>query len=690
MTTKIQASRWFVTPTDFAIRVTVPDLKGWIGKSLVVEAGTRALVIDEGVLLGELPAGEYTFQTLLDRLEFWRKKQTTVFLARAEEQLLLSNIKNVACSEGLGFDLELQWGLQLGDVVAFMHNLMGTRDAVSVPDLQEMIGPVMAQAIRETVCQHTFDEVNEPGFTRVLSDGIRTRVDARLKRFGLVFKELGWLRSNSDGEHLAQKKGELLLAAKETQVERMAADIANDKLKARLDNYREKIPVRTALREVLSDDKISKLQSTEDLKKALLDVDRQRLLRKEDHDMLVEAYADRKEDRGNLREHLQTTLDLQREQELDALRLDVDHAMQMKAMEHDAALAKLSRSADSDAWKDEVEREKQERMHHWEQKREKQRAKWQMIHEARSEKRDESWKSIQHEDRIEDIRGDLELRRAERQRKLDLLQAELETRLASERLEVQKRQKEWELKFKQQKSANQIERLQKVQEMNARFAEQQQRMQLDLETLKADSSHKRELERMQAMGSMSTEAMIATAGADNAALLADLKKHEATQELAKVEASASPDAALNEERLRMYEKMNETEKAKADAIAEAYKMAMQSQQTNVSTMIGGLAQAATGGQPAAPQPVAAKPVAPQSSAPPPAAVWHVSLNGTQSPAMSLEQVNQAIQTGQVVPSTMVWKTGMKEWKTADQVQELADCFGPPPMPNDGPPPMPPA
>ena len=220
--------------------------------------------------------------------------------------------------------------------------------------------------------------------------------------------------------------------------------------------------------------------------------------------------------------------------------------------------------------------------------------------------------------------------------------------------------------------------------MNARFAEQQQRMQLELETLKADSSHKRELERMQAMGSMSTEAMIATAGADNAALLADLKKHEATQETAKVEATASPDAALNEERLRMYEKMNETEKAKADAIAEAYKMAMQSQQTNVSTMFGGLAQGATGGQPAAP-----KQTAPQQSAPPPAAVWHVSLNGTQSPAMSLEQVHQAIQTGQVVPATMVWKTGMKEWNTADQVKELADFFGPPPMPNDGPPTMPP-
>ncbi|MDB4644467.1 GYF domain-containing protein [Rubripirellula sp.] len=699
MSVSIQNDRWAVAPEDYAVRITIPDLKGYFdkipligktpkGRALVIEPGTRALIFDDGVLLGEADPGSYTLESFEQRLQFWRKKQATVFLTRGEDQVLKSTISNVPCLEGVCYDFSFQWTLQMRDVLAFMNNLMGANDQVAVLGMQNMLGPMVAQAIRETVGQHPFDEVGKPGFTAVLADGIRSRIDVRLKRYGLVFQDLQWIKPSSDGDHLDEKKGELFLAAKETQLERAAAEVENEKLKARLDGYKEKIPVRTALREAVSGDKLSKVQSTEDFKKALVEVDQKRLLRKEDHDMLVEAYEDKKEDRGQLRDHLIATLDLQREQELDALRLDLDHVVQMKSMEHDIELAKLSRSGDAEAWKDELEREKQQATHRWEQKHEKERAKWQMIRETRREKRDDSWESIQHEHKMEDIRGDLEFTRAERQRKLDLLDSELKTRLAAEKLEVQKRQKEWELDFKQQKSANQMERLQKVQEMNARFAEQQQRMQLELETLKADSSHQRELERMQAMGSMSTEAMIATAGTDNAALLADLKKHEATQETAKAEAAASPDAALNEERLRMYEKMNETEKAKADAIAEAYKMAMQSQQTNVSTMIGGLAQAATAGQTAAPQPT--RPAAPKPQAPAPnLAVWHVSLNGTQSPAMSFEQVQEAIQTGQVVPTTMVWKTGMKEWKTAEQVEDLENCFGPPAMPNDGPPPMPP-
>lgn len=699
MAVSIQNDRWAVSPEDYAVRITIPDLKGYFdkiplfgkapkGRTLVIEPGTRALIFDDGVLLGEADPGAYTLESLEQRLQFWRKKQATVFLTRGEDQVLKSTISNVPCLEGVCSDFSFQWTLQMNDVLAFMSNLMGANAGVSILELQKMLGPMVAQAIRETVGQHSFDEVGKAEFTSVLADGMRSRIDVRLKRYGLVFQDLQWVKATSDGDQLEKIKGSLFLATKETQLERAAAEVENDQLKARLEDYKEKIPVRTALREAISGDDLSEVQSTEDFKKALVEVDKQRLLRKEDHDMLVETYEDRKDDRGQLREHLLATLDLQREQELDALRLDLDHVVQMKSMEHDIELASLSRSGDAEAWKDELERDKQQATHRWEQKQKKERAKWQMIRETRREKRDDSWEAIQHEQKMEEIRGDLEFTRADRQRKLDLLDSELNTRLAAEKLEVQKRQKEWELEFKQQKSSNQIERLQKVQEMNARFAEQQQRMQLELNNLKEDSSHKREMERMQAVGNLSTEAMIATAGADNAALLADLKKHEATQDTAKVQATASPDAALNEERLRMYEKLNETEKAKADAIAEAYKMAMQSQQTNVSTMIGGLAQAATPPQPASPQPVRSAVAKPQAG-PPTLTVWHMSLNGTQSPAMTFEQVQEAIQSGQVVPATMVWKTGMKEWSTADQLPELADSFGPPPMP-PGPPGPPPA
>jgi hypothetical protein len=274
-----------------------------------------------------------------------------------------------------------------------------------------------------------------------------------------------------------------------------------------------------------------------------------------------------------------------------------------------------------------------------------------------------------------------------------LIESELNSRLEAEKLVVQKRQQEWELEFQDKKSTSQMDKLQRVQEMNAEFAERQQKMQIEMENLKEDSASNRELDRISAMGNLSTEALVATAGAENAALLADLKKHEATQDAAKVQATANPSAELNEERLRMYEKMNEAERSKADAIADAYKTAMQSQQGNVQQMIGGLAQAATPPAPAA----TGFPPAMQAAAPHPmpvVEVWHVILNGQQSPALQLAQVQQYIQSGQVNASTQVWKTGLASWMPAGQVPELAGLLGgglasPPPM-SSGPPGSPPA
>ena len=265
------------------------------------------------------------------------------------------------------------------------------------------------------------------------------------------------------------------------------------------------------------------------------------------------------------------------------------------------------------------------------------------------------------------------------------MQSELNSRLQSEKLEMQKRQQEWDLEFKQKQSGSQLDRLQRVQEMNAQFTERQHRMQLEMENLKADGASKRELDRIQVMSSLSTEAMIATAGTQNAALLVELKKHEASQEAAKAQATANPAAQLNEERLRMYERMNETERTKADAIAEAYKMAMQAQHSSVNQMIGGLSHAATPPAPMAgafPPPMTAQP---WGSPPPMAAseIWHVSLNGQQSPPLQLAQVHQYVKNGQVNAATMVWKTGLPSWVPAGQVSQLTAFFmgGPP-----GPPP----
>ena len=684
MSVNLQHDRWSVSETEFAVKVMVPDLKGFFDKlpviggapkarSLVIEPGTRALVIDDGILVGEVPPGEYTLESFVDRLQFWQKKQTTIFLTRCEEVPVESYAPNVPCLDSVCFDVSYRWTVQINNVLSFMENLMGARESISIVELDELLSPVVGQAVYTTIGQCSYDEVRYPDFVTRLADGIRSRSDVKLQRWGLDFIDLQTADCSCDDGGQEERKGEQWLALREVQLQRAASDVESNELSAQLDNIRSKVPLRKELREAVSSDRLNKIHSEEDFANVLLDIDKGKLLRKDERDALIAAYKERKEDREQLRDHLLATMDIHREQELQELRVELDHAIRQKSLEKEIELARLSNTQEAEQWRHELEREKEEATHRRQQKYENVKARWERVRGARQQKRDDSWEAVLHDQKMEEVRADLDVAKADRARKVALIQSELNSQLESEKLEVQKRQQKWELEFQDKKSSSQMDKLQRLQEMNAQFAERQQKMQIELENLKADSASKRELDRIGAMGSLSTEALVATAGAENAALLADLKKHEATQDAAKVQATTNPAAELNEERLRMYEKINETERAKAEAIAEAYKTAMQSQQGNVQQMIGGLAQAAT---PSAAAPAGVPPM--PAAAPPPmpvAETWHVSLNGEQSPALQLAQVQQYIQTGQVNAATMVWKTGMAGWMAAGQVPELAGFLG---------------
>jgi hypothetical protein len=554
---------------------------------------------------------------------------------------------------------------------------MGAHERISVSKLEELVAPSLHQAVRDCFGHIPSETLLRGDYLSGLADGIRSRVDVKFSRYGLVFVDLQSVTAIPRDGGISARQGELWLKARENQLQNAANEIDNEHLRANAEDMTKKTTLRVALRSIVNEDNLNKIKSREDFEKAILDIDKDRLLRKEERDAMISAYEERKEDHEQLRKHFLEIIDIQREQELDELRLNMDHAVRMNSLTQEIDQAKLSRTLKSDQWRSELERERDEAEQQRQQRHLDVKSRWERIREARRQGREESFESLVHEQRSEGMRGELELARAERQRQIALVQAELESRLANEKLEIQKRQELWDIEAREKKSSSQLDRLQRIQQMNAEFAEKQQRMQLEMETLKADSSSKRELDRIRAMSTVSTEVLIATSGEANAAFLADLKKHEASQDAVKAQAAANPASELNAERLRLYEQMNATERAKAEAIAEAYKMAMQAQQSSVHQMIGGLAQAATPvnhGQPAYLH-ATHSPVPPTMNSPPPpiasADVWYFSIQGQPSHPMTWAQFQHSMQSGHVSAATMVWKPGMPAWAPASQVPELA-------------------
>ncbi len=670
----IENNRWSVQPDECAVRIMVPDLKGFFksiptSKALVVEPGTRALVVDDNGVLGEVPPGSYTMESFVERLQFWRDKQTTIFLFRGEDISVDAEVKDVVCMDNVCLDIACRWTFQVSELLSFMQNLMGANDSVTIADIVKKLSPTFEQAIRMAVGRTGYDEIKQPDMLGIVQNSVKSEVDPKFLRYGFSFVGIETFQpKNSDPEmeKVEDKQGDNFRRKKEIEMIHAAGRLDNEELGGKLDNTRDAVYVRQQLRDVVSSDKLNKFTTKEEFSEGIFEIDKKKLLRREERDDLIAGFEERKEDREGLRSHLLETIDVHRERELDELRLDMDFAIRQKTLAKEIELSELSNSADAEEWRHELLREREESQHRNEEKHKKLTARWQRIREVQNEKRDDSWKSVLHEQKMDEVQADLEIARADRGRQVALIESDLETRLADEKLQVQKRQEEWDLELQSKKSVSQMEKMQRLQEMNAKFAERELQVKAEVEKLKADSESERELNRIKAMGSLSTEALVATAGADNAALLADLKKHESTQDAIAAQANAQPGAELNEERLRMYEKMNESAESKADAIAEAYKTAMSLQQ---------------GQAPAPAQAHAPPPMAPQS--PPPMANaqgWHAMINGQQQGPYPLNQLVTYIQGGQVNHQTMVWKTGMAGWVAAAQAPELAGYLPPPPPP----------
>ena len=707
MSPVIENNRWSVGTNDFAARVAIPDLKGFFdripiisslpkAKTLVVEPGTRALMVDEDFFIGEIPPGGYTFEEFVKRLQFWRDNQTTAFLVRCEDVPIDSRLQNVPCLDNVCFDIDFRWTVQITDIVQLIANFMGARTELKISELQNLLLPMVSQAISATFGSTSYDDSKKPTYIQQLQSEVKSQVDLKFQRYGLALHEIQNLKLASEVDSIPDQKGELFKRTRELQIQQAVSGVEDDELRARVKDYQSKTSLRDDLRKVVIDDRLNKLNSQHEFEKAIFEIDKQRLLQTEESHALVHAFESRKEDRDSLRAHLLATLDLQRERDIDELRMEMDHANARKTLAHEMELAKLSRSDNAQAWRQELEKEKEELEHRLQQKRVRLKANWDILREKRSQMREDSFAALVHEQKIEDVRLNVDLAKAERARKIAIIQSELETRLAHDKLEIEKRQQQWELAHRKDRSNNQFDRLQRMQEMNAQFAERQMRMQVDMENLKADGASKRELDRIQALSQVSADVLIATVSTENAALLADLKKaelgrsnrprdkHQQPSGYRSRADESTPRSRIDEERMRLYEKMNETERAKADAIADAYKMAMQAQQASVHQMIGGLAQASSAQS--NPSPFGPPPVSHATPQPMPSSVvWYVSLNGQQSPPLQLPQLQQYIQSGHVHAGTMVWKAGMSNWLPAYQVPELASLFGPSGPP--GPPPL---
>jgi len=591
MATQIEEHRWTAPEGQFAVRIQVNDLEGFFSKKLVVEPGTRALVIDDGAYLGEVPPDTYTLESFGRRLRFWNKKQCTVVLVREEDFPISFLCGNLPTRENLSVEACVRLTVQIDDVGLFLKNLLGTRPEFSAEDLDGALAPLIRQALWEAVGRMSITELTAPEVRRDVDAAVDQALGVSLARYGLKFgqvqmasikhekfdehrRKLGeaWLLKEGveqqkalDDIYSAEELQKIKRQERTNELELLAENVGIDREEGQVAAALRRVGVRGRMREAVLSDKFDKIKTADELAAMLQEQDKSKLLRQEEIDELTAMYREKKEDREAARRHLVQHLELQRWYELAELRAEMDHRAKVRALDHEIQLARRVEDEDSRRWAAELEKQRQQADHNRQEQKKDLEHKCGLAAKMAGQKREDEWQTLLHQQRMDRLQGEVQIAQADRRSRIDVFEREMKERHA-----------ELDRRIKQGQFDDQLAKLERVQQLNADYV----RRQAELAEMRADKSAQRELARLGAIKELGVEALVATADVANAEILAKMKMHESSQQTAQIEAQtgAAHLEASKQEQARMYERMLEQGKSHVDALAQAFREGMAGQQ----------------------------------------------------------------------------------------------------------------
>lgn len=323
MAASIDHNRWQRDIGDFAVRIEVDDIKGWLTSNLVVEEGTRVILLQGGAAKGELPPGEYQLGDLKHRfLELFKLSyaaRTTALLFSAGDSTLRMLFRNLRTQDGLMADAALELAVGLTDAHSCLVNLMKGQNSVTDSHIESLLRGEITNVLQSVVrTVPAKDLYGNADLREKITDELNRSLRATLSRNGLQLNQVRSIEAFCPAYDDQSSKISGQLAGKAQDVE-AAAEYA--KLEAHL-------------RETTVADKINKINNerewTEFIEQARHEVGMKRAIRKEEMDELLRVYQESREDKDLMRKRLLQQID----QEHQIAMMRITHAGEKEAVDH--------------------------------------------------------------------------------------------------------------------------------------------------------------------------------------------------------------------------------------------------------------------------------------------------------------------------------------------------------------------
>ena len=509
----MRRNHWARREEDFAVRVEADDLPGTLKHGLIIDPGVNALLVEKGAVLATVAPGEYNIDSLGGRLkELFSGRipeRITALLVEITPTELVFELNDLFSKDPILIAAKVRLQAEVKEPGKFLVNMLKGRERLSKDYLRQYLEPEVVDVAKRWVKKYSVEELAEDlslneKFELALEEALR----ATFRQMGLHFlnvrvleldlahiDRLNNIYSNyalqiSEAEAQAQGKKSWVDAKHELDL----AELAEETQKVEIEEKR--VDLYQRMREALMSDRMNEIYSEAEFKTFLDDMDRDKLLREREKAEMLRLWQEEDIDRDTARAHLLAKLDIEQSYELRAMELKLRSDLDDKTLEAELRLARMRATKQQ-----EIEFAK------WEFKIRRQRA--QAEFEREQAEADLQQKKLEHDARLamEGETANEELRQMDKELELGLkgLRGIKQVRAEAE-------QAKWDLE--QQKLAFEWEK-------------QQHQLEMDLQRERIQMEH--ELNRLDKLGELGTEALIAASPKEQAEILADLKKQETLQ-----------------------------------------------------------------------------------------------------------------------------------------------------------------
>lgn len=542
----IKDGRWSAPENVLAERITVDDLSGYTSKKIVIDPGTRVLLVVGNEYYSDAPPNTYTMQNFMQMLGLQKPKPMTFVFTRSGKMLFQFHMDNLRTVEGLAVRVKLRIATEITDQAVFFRHLLGSQKVMTIEQLQNQLQPIIYQAVWDAVRMESIDNLTSAGAAERIDTLVARSANDSFRRYGLCFGDVHTMTICHDRFEANQnRKAEIWLYREElsqqekldrlnvqeelqkiSQQEKMndlevlALHASTDRAEGKLAVIKRRIGIRKEWRDAILSDRFDSITSKEELSNLLAENDKAKVIRENEMDDLIRTFEENKAERDVIRKFVLQRIEKEQVYDLAMFDLEMNHALRIKKLEQEIELTKMSEDESTRQWRKVIEKERAEEMiRHEQRERELAGLKKEGTHD-----REEQWQNALNEKRIALIRGEIEDTRINREHRMKLLDLEIDHKAEDYRQGNLDREQDRKDRDRQ----GQLETLRILNEAHN-------------ERRRQDREHEEMMTRMETEFESKENDLIYSAQIKQFELMtaADVAKHEATQKAAIAQAEAS-------------------------------------------------------------------------------------------------------------------------------------------------------